>query len=495
MPNAMYLRKSRAEEQASTEEVLAKHREALVDLAVKKGIIVTDVFDEVVSGESLYARPQMLRLLEGVNAGRYEAVLCMDIDRLGRGGMADQGVILDAFRYSDTLIVTPDKTYNLSDEMDEELTEFKAFMARREYKMIRKRMRRGLMQTIEAGGYVANPPYGYQKTVVDKLPTLEIVDVEAVFVHMMYDHYQSGTGSYVIAQELNAAGSVPRRNAQWSASTVREILQNPTYAGFVAWNRVKHYKPGTHGNSKHHVVYMPRDEWKLAEGKHEAIIPRDQWETVQQIRKSRSNPPTTKRLSNPLAGLIYCSVCGGKMQQVRAGNTSELYLYCHNNQCCASAKLEYVEEHLIEALSDELERLRIQSRSFTPPDTEPLKAALEAVGRELSKLDARLPRLYEFLEDGTYDRDTFRQRLEAAENEKAALLERQSDIEKEIIRIGARDLNKTVEKLETALAVYPTLDIAEKNRLLKSIIERVDFTKPKKTKPDDFSLDIRLRYF
>jgi DNA invertase Pin-like site-specific DNA recombinase len=35
--------------------------------------------------------------------------------------------------------------------MDEELTEFKAFMARREYKMIRKRMRRGLMQTIEAG--------------------------------------------------------------------------------------------------------------------------------------------------------------------------------------------------------------------------------------------------------------------------------------------------------------------------------------------------------
>jgi DNA invertase Pin-like site-specific DNA recombinase len=56
MPNAMYLRKSRAEEQASTEEVLARHRETLVELAVKKGIIVTDVFEEVVSGESLYSR-------------------------------------------------------------------------------------------------------------------------------------------------------------------------------------------------------------------------------------------------------------------------------------------------------------------------------------------------------------------------------------------------------------------------------------------------------
>jgi DNA invertase Pin-like site-specific DNA recombinase len=30
----------------------------------------------------------MIKLLEGVNAGRYESVLCMDIDRLGRGGMA-----------------------------------------------------------------------------------------------------------------------------------------------------------------------------------------------------------------------------------------------------------------------------------------------------------------------------------------------------------------------------------------------------------------------
>ncbi len=41
--------------------------------------------------------------------GRYDAVLCMDLDRLSRGRMKDQGSILDTFRESDTLIITPEK--------------------------------------------------------------------------------------------------------------------------------------------------------------------------------------------------------------------------------------------------------------------------------------------------------------------------------------------------------------------------------------------------
>ncbi len=159
----MYLRKSRAEEGQSTEEVLAKHRAALEELADRLGLPVDGVYEEVASGEKLYARPEMLKLLERIRAGEVEAVLCMDIDRLGRGGMADQGAILDAFRESGTLIITPEKTYDLTNDVDIEMTEFKAFFARAEWRAIRKRMRRGLMQTIEAGGYTANAPYGYRR--------------------------------------------------------------------------------------------------------------------------------------------------------------------------------------------------------------------------------------------------------------------------------------------------------------------------------------------
>ena len=182
---AVYLRKSRMEEGLETEEVLRRHRQGLDACARRHGLDVVDYYPEVVSGESLYGRPEMLRLLEGVEAGRYDAVLCMDLDRLSRGRMRDQGIILDAFKDSGTLIVTPDKVYDLSDEIDDELAEFKTFISRREYKIINKRLRRGLRQSIQDGCYVANAPYGYKKTTIDRRPTLEPYEPEARFVRLI----------------------------------------------------------------------------------------------------------------------------------------------------------------------------------------------------------------------------------------------------------------------------------------------------------------------
>ena len=210
MDAAEYLRKSRMEEGMDTEEVLAKHRKALAEYAKAHDIHIIETYYEVVSGESLYARPEMLRLLQDVEDGRYDAVLVMDLDRLSRGRMKDQGIILDAFRDSDTLIITPEHTYNLSDDLDDEMAEFKTFLSRREYKIINKRLRRGLKQTIQDGCYVANAPYGYRKVTVDRKPTLEIYEPEAKFVRMMYDLYLQGYGGVSIAGHGSAQGSDPR---------------------------------------------------------------------------------------------------------------------------------------------------------------------------------------------------------------------------------------------------------------------------------------------
>ena len=108
----------------------------MLDFAQQQGLCIAQVYEEVVSGSSLYLRPQMLRLLEDVGALRYDAVLCMDIDRLGRGDMTSQGIILDTFRHAGCKIMTPRRVYDLNDEMDETYSEFEAFMARQEYKLI-----------------------------------------------------------------------------------------------------------------------------------------------------------------------------------------------------------------------------------------------------------------------------------------------------------------------------------------------------------------------
>lgn len=490
---AMYLRKSRSDDpNATIEQVLSKHRGMLNELADRLGITDIQHYEEVVSGESLYARPRMLELLEQVEAGTYKGVLCVDIDRLGRGAMSEQGIILEAFRISETLIITPGKTYDLSNDLDEEQTEIKALFARMELKMIRKRMRRGLMQTIEAGGYVANAPYGYRQCRVGKLPSLEIDENQARFIRHIYDRYLQGVGASTIAEELNAMGSVPLRNAQWSRSTVREVLRNPTYAGKVAWNRVKHYKPNKN-NPKHHVVYQPEDSWLMADGLHPAIIPWDDWLRVQEIRKSKFIPSQNKgQVANPLAGLIVCGNCGFNMQRM-GQNKGEARLLCNQKGCMPSSSFDRVEARLLADLEVIRDQLAIEVQRAVPVDTSTQEAILRATEASIRKNEQKIALLYDLLEDGTYTRETFRERLAKAESERQDLEQRRAAILEEIAAAKAADKTVMLDRIGNILDLYPLLDNEGKNLLLKGLISKVTYRKKPKAKPNEFTLEIELK--
>lgn len=139
----IYLRKSRSDAslEAMGVDVLERHEQILLDLAKRMNLSIGGIYREVVSGESISARPEMQRLLSEVEAGRWKGVVVMEVERLARGDTIDQGIVQRAFQYSGTQIVTPAKTYNPNNEFDEEYFEFGLFMSRREYKTIRRRMR------------------------------------------------------------------------------------------------------------------------------------------------------------------------------------------------------------------------------------------------------------------------------------------------------------------------------------------------------------------
>src|SRR5690606_20554216 len=105
----MYLRKSRADlvgEARGEGATLSRHKKILLDLAKQKGLNIIKIRQEIASGESLIHRPEMMELLKEVEAGLYDAVLCMDLDRLGRGNMREQGIIMETFQRSGTKIIT-----------------------------------------------------------------------------------------------------------------------------------------------------------------------------------------------------------------------------------------------------------------------------------------------------------------------------------------------------------------------------------------------------
>lgn len=156
---AIYLRKSRVDleaEAAGSGDTLARHRNTLLELAAARQLSVSKIYEEVVSGDTIAARPQMQQLLSDVEAGRWEGVLVMEVERLARGDTIDQGLVAQAFKFSDTRIITPVKSYDPNNEFDEEYFEFGLFMSRREYKVINRRLQRGRLASVKEGKWVSN---------------------------------------------------------------------------------------------------------------------------------------------------------------------------------------------------------------------------------------------------------------------------------------------------------------------------------------------------
>ncbi|MED0765971.1 recombinase family protein, partial [Aneurinibacillus thermoaerophilus] len=123
---AIYLRKSRLDEEDLERDVLETHRRSLIDYCKKNGWQYV-IYEEVKSGESLAGRPQMMKLLSDIEQGEIfiDAVLVMDYDRLSRGDGEDQSKIKKTLARSDVFVVTYDdgRIYDLNNDSDDMVTD------------------------------------------------------------------------------------------------------------------------------------------------------------------------------------------------------------------------------------------------------------------------------------------------------------------------------------------------------------------------------------
>ena len=103
----IYLRKSRADNPAeSVEEVLEKHETILQDFARQTWtyqIPESNIYREVVSGETIEARPMMQAIISLIELPQYKAILAVEPQRLTRGDLVDCGTIINSLRYTNTL--------------------------------------------------------------------------------------------------------------------------------------------------------------------------------------------------------------------------------------------------------------------------------------------------------------------------------------------------------------------------------------------------------
>ena len=502
MKVAMYLRKSRQDEELERKEntdTLSRHRKTLLEVARKQHLDIIQVKEEIVSGGSVADRPKMLELLEEVKNNMYDAVLCMDLDRLGRGGMQDQGLILDTFKESNTLIITPDKIYNLNNELDEEMTEFKAFFARRELKMITKRMQRGRVKSVEEGKYIASTaPFGYKfEYDKDGKKSLVIDEEKAAIVRNIFDMYVNGNGAYKIKVWLDNMGIKTNNGIPFSEQAIRRILKNELYKGYVSWNN--YTKKGTK------TIKLPKEKLIIAKGQHEAIVSEEIWNKADEIRLNNQIVPTgnNKNMTNPLSGLVKCACCGHTMT-----NKSSTYKegpiqfmcckFCNENR---GVKNYVLENTILEYLEDILQEFENQILSNKMENKENdrienLKHTLSLLEKESTELNKQKNNLHDLLERGVYDVDTYLERTQIlskkTDENKKAIASTLELIEKE------KSINVNYDELSISIKMVlenyrNTDDIKLKNFLLKSVIDEVIYYKEKNKRTAKFELDIKLK--
>lgn len=517
----MYLRKSRKDEEAEAHgegETLARHERILTELYKKMNISSdqVDIFREIVSGETISSRPVIQQVLDLVNNGIYEGGFVYEVERLARGDTIDQGIISQAFKYSNTKIITPTKIYDPSNEFDEEYFEFGLFMSRREYKTINRRLQAGRTASAVEGKYPASKaPFGYKKIKLknQKGFSLEIIPEQAEIVKLIYELYCNGHIPTEITKILDNMSVKPLNggnNGHWSEHSLRDILSNPIYLGKIRWKDRKVVKKVKEGKL---VASQPKNKDSndviLVNGLHEAIISEELFNKATQTRENKcfAPLPSCYNMKNPLSSILYCSKCGRTMRRVLSKGIE--ILACTNSNCDnISSSLDIVENKLFNSIYNllityEKEYDNIKLNHNNNDDLIKIKQKeLDSIKLEMQEAESQLDNIQTLLEKGVYNLDTYSIRSKKIYNLLNELKLKHSNINTSILELVNKSSSKKdlIPKLKTFLDEYPTLNIGDKNKLLKTILIRVDYLKEtkcygKEASKDNFKLTVYPKFY
>lgn len=496
---SIYLRKSRKDmesEKHGEGETLARHEAMLLSLAKSKNLCIGEIYREIVSGESISARPEMIRLLEDVEAGRWDGVLVVEVERLARGDTMDQGIVAKTFSLSGTKIITPLKTYDPNNEFDEEYFEFGLFMSRREYKTINRRIQRGRLASVQEGKFIGSrPPYGYQKVKLEqeKGYTLSPDPDTAPAVQLAFEMYAAGSGCQLIAKELNRLGYKTASGNPWEPPYLRLILINPVYAGYIRWGARKERKTV---DGKKRIEFDP--DCPLVKGRHEPLVPEELFDSAQQVRKNGqvTRKKAGSHLSNPLAGLIVCGECGHIMQRHsrkakrKKGNIDVVVLQCPSFDCpTVGSSFDMVERSVLSSLQEMIGKIKAESVNesrISPPEVD----ALAALKKEKKQLTDQLSKTYDLLERGIYTDDMFQQRHQNISYRLKAIDESVAELEQSLNKRSQQiTASEFIPKIQHVLTSYDSATVEDKNALLKSVLGKVVYRKSKRGKKNGIDAD------
>jgi hypothetical protein len=311
-------------------------------------------------------------------------------------------------------------------------------------------------------------------------------------------------GIQQIARQLNEMRIPPSRHDYWVKSTIRDILINPVYAGKIRWNWRTNQKRIINGEQ---VISRPRnDEFVLVDGLHEAIVSDEVFAKTQEfIAMAPPSPVGYKnQIKNPFAGIIICGICKRKMvlrKGSMAGNYKKKdYIICHARACSnVGSAYDYVEAKILAAIKSWYSQYTVElEQKKDEPDINriALEKSIKLIETEIATLSKQQNSIFDLLEQKVYSTEQFLERSQNLSERITSAKEAMKLMESNLARHTDSELAtyQLMPKVKHLLDVYDSLpSAAQKNELLKEIVEKIEYKKNKAAthrtgSPDDFEL-------
>lgn len=508
----MYLRKSRSDDaNESVEDTLARHEQILQDYSVRtfgKRIPDKYIFREVVSGETIEARPMIKQVLHLMENSEVEGVLVVDPQRLSRGDLIDCGTISNSFRYTNTVCYTPTMTYHMDIKHERKFFEGELMRGGEYLEYVKEILNRGRILSVKNGNYIGSiAPYGYKKVAIgDKKSnthfTLEIVPEEAEAIRTMYDIYvNKHVGFAALANELDRLGYKPRKSAHWSPAALKDMIENPVYIGKLRWNWRKTTKQYENGSMVKSRPKSASEDCIIVDGLHEPIVSEEIFHAAQARKGTNICVKKKVEVRNPYSGILYCQ-CGRAMsyraQEAKGIAKAQPRLICNGQTHCKTRSCVYddFEQYVIEMLSNCIQQFQIELENSQKNNTAAIhESRKKQLKKELAEIANLEEEQYDLLESKIYTRDIFLKRHDKLIERKQAVLAALDNLEQE--KIVQIDYEKKIADFSAALTALTSegYDAAEKNYLLKQCVRRITYSRPSGDRWDNtpFSCNVTLQ--
>lgn len=320
---------------------------------------ITVYEDEGFSAKST-SRPQFLRMQKDLNLLKPDCLVCYRLDRISRN-VGDFSAFIEHLNRMNIAFVCINEDFDTSKPMGKAMMYITSVFAQLERETIAERVKDNMLLLARTGRWLGGTaPLGFYSALsvnnsaskVKSAYYLKETEAELETVELIFKNFRESKSLNAVSRMLAENGILNRNKRKFSASAVKQILQNPVYCSadtaaftyFRSQNAQLSFKENECDSKIGLIAYNKRnysqkfskmqgiENWIVAKGRHIGVISGEDWVTVQNIIKKNRKSNTLNNQNPLMSGIIYCKKCGSPMLAKRRSNSSGFDYICFRKQ-------------------------------------------------------------------------------------------------------------------------------------------------------------------